>query len=100
MSGRIMAASALPLASHARCASVRARMFTLLGTDPYSRARRGRLVTAHGVIETPVFMPVGTQGSVKGVHPDELRSLGAQIILGNTYHLAVRPGIEIVQEAG
>ncbi len=75
-------------------------MFTLLQTDPQSLARRGRLVTPHGVIETPVFMPVGTQGSVKAVHPDELRSLGAQIILGNTYHLAVRPGMEVMKEAG
>lgn len=79
---------------------MRARMFTLLGTDPHSRARFGRLETPHGAVETPVFMPVGTQGSVKGVHPDELRALDAQIILGNTYHLAVRPGIEIIREAG
>ena len=75
-------------------------MFTLHTTDPHSRARCGTLVTPHGVVETPVFMPVGTQGSVKGVHPDELRALGAQIILGNTYHLAVRPGMEIMREAG
>ena len=75
-------------------------MFTLLSTDPHSLARRGRLVTPHGVIETPIFMPVGTQGSVKTVHPLELEALGAQIILGNTYHLAVRPGVEIVKEAG
>lgn len=75
-------------------------MFTLLSTDAHSRARRGRLVTPHGVIETPIFMPVGTQGSVKAVHPVELRELNAQIILGNTYHLAVRPGMEIMREAG
>jgi queuine tRNA-ribosyltransferase len=75
-------------------------MFTLLGTDPHSLARRGRLVTPHGVIETPVFMPVGTQGSVKTVHPQELEAIGAQIILGNTYHLAVRPGMEVMKEAG
>ena len=75
-------------------------MFTLLSTDSQSLARRGRLVTPHGVIETPVFMPVGTQGSVKAVHPVELRELEAQIILGNTYHLAVRPGMEIMREAG
>ena len=75
-------------------------MFTLLGTDPHSLARRGRLVTPHGVIETPVFMPVGTQGSVKTVHPNELVALNAQIILGNTYHLAVRPGMEVMREAG
>ena len=60
-------------------------MFQLLSTDqPRSRARRGRLTTAHGTIETPVFMPVGTQGTVKAVSPAELRELRAQIILGNT----------------
>ena len=75
-------------------------MFTLFGTDPHSRARRGRLVTPHGVVETPVFMPVGTQGTVKGMHPDELCALGSQIILGNTYHLAVRPGLDIIRGAG
>ena len=75
-------------------------MFELLATDPSSRARRGRLQTAHGVIETPVFMPVGTQGSVKGISPGELRELETQIILGNTYHLWVRPGTDIIREAG
>ena len=73
-------------------------MFKLLQTDPASRARRGRLVTAHGVIETPTFMPVGTQGSVKSVSPAELRALGTQILLGNTYHLFVRPGMDVVLE--
>jgi queuine tRNA-ribosyltransferase len=63
-------------------------------------ARHGRLVTAHGVIETPAFMPVGTQGSVKAVSPGELHELNAQIILGNTYHLFVRPGIEVIQHFG
>ena len=81
-------------------ATLRAPMFTLLGTDPHSLARRGRLVTPHGVIETPVFMPVGTQGSVKTVSPDELVALGAQVILGNTYHLAVRPGMDVMRDAG
>jgi queuine tRNA-ribosyltransferase len=75
-------------------------MFTLLQTDSQSLARRGRLVTPHGTIETPVFMPVGTQGSVKTVSPDELVALDAQIILGNTYHLAVRPGMEVMEAAG
>ena len=79
---------------------MRAPMFTLLGNDPHSKARRGRLVTPHGVIETPVFMPVGTQGSVKAIHPDELRALDAQVILGNTYHLAVRPGMDVIRGAG
>ena len=75
-------------------------MFTLLGTDPDSKARRGRLVTPHGVIDTPVFMPVGTQGSVKAVSPAELEELGAQIILGNTYHLFVRPGMDVMRKFG
>ena len=74
--------------------------FELIATDPASRARRGRLTTAHGVIETPAFMPVGTQGSVKGVSPGELRDLEAQVILGNTYHLFVRPGMEVMRHFG
>ena len=65
-------------------------MFQLLGTDPNSKARRGILRTKRGDIQTPQFMPVGTQGSVKAVSPDELTQLGAQIILGNTYHLRRR----------
>ena len=72
-------------------------MFELLAQDRQSKARRGRLTTAHGAIETPAFMPVGTQGSVKAVSPRELRELNAQIVLGNTYHLFVRPGIEVIK---
>ena len=64
------------------------------------RARGGRLITPHGEVETPVFMPVGTQASVKGVPQDILEDLGAQIILGNTYHLYLRPGIETVTRMG
>lgn len=75
-------------------------MFELQHTDPSSLARCGRLTTRHGVIETPTFMPVGTQGSVKAVSPDELRSLQAQIILGNTYHLFIRPGMEVIKHFG
>jgi queuine tRNA-ribosyltransferase len=75
-------------------------MFELTGKDVSSRARRGRLTTAHGVIETPAFMPVGTQGSVKAVSPEELRELKAQIILGNTYHLYVRPGLDVIRHCG
>jgi queuine tRNA-ribosyltransferase len=75
-------------------------MFELLTTDTTSHARSGRLHTAHGVIQTPVFMPVGTQGTVKAIHPDELRALEAQVILGNTYHLWVRPGMDIIRGAG
>jgi queuine tRNA-ribosyltransferase len=75
-------------------------VFEHLATDQHSKARRGRLTTAHGVIDTPAFMPVGTQGSVKGVSPRELRELNAQIILGNTYHLFVRPGLDVVKHFG
>ena len=74
--------------------------FELLATDPSSQARRGRLHTAHGVVETPVFMPVGTQGTVKAMSPAELEELGCQILLGNTYHLNDRPGMEIIENAG
>ncbi|HEY2614925.1 MAG TPA: tRNA guanosine(34) transglycosylase Tgt [Chthoniobacterales bacterium] len=75
-------------------------MFQLLGQDASSKARRGRLTTGHGAIETPAFMPVGTQGSVKAVSPRELRELEAQIVLGNTYHLFVRPGLEVIRHFG
>jgi queuine tRNA-ribosyltransferase len=75
-------------------------MFELLAHDRESSARHGRLTTAHGVIDTPAFMPVGTQGSVKGASPRELRELNAQIILGNTYHLFVRPGLDVIKHFG
>jgi queuine tRNA-ribosyltransferase len=75
-------------------------MFELTATDKNTRARRGRLKTAHGVIETPAFMPVGTQGSVKAMSPRELLEVKAQIILGNTYHLFVRPGVEVIKHFG
>jgi len=75
-------------------------MFELLAQDRESKARHGRLTTAHGAIETPAFMPVGTQGSVKAVSPRELRELNAPIVLGNTYHLFVRPGIEVIKHFG
>ncbi len=75
-------------------------MFALLAQDKESKARRSRLMTAHGTIDTPAFMPVGTQGSVKGVSPRELRDLNAQIILGNTYHLFVRPGLDAIKHFG
>ncbi|MBV9488425.1 MAG: tRNA guanosine(34) transglycosylase Tgt [Verrucomicrobia bacterium] len=71
--------------------------FQLLATDRTSRGRRGRLQTRHGTVETPVFMPVGTQGTVKATSPAELREIGAQIILGNTYHLYLRPGLEVIE---
>ena len=63
-------------------------------------ARRGRLTTAHGTIDTPAFMPVGTQATVKALSPDEVRALGAQVLLGNTYHLALRPGGERIARLG
>ncbi|MDP0500506.1 MAG: tRNA guanosine(34) transglycosylase Tgt [Verrucomicrobiota bacterium JB022] len=74
--------------------------FELLKEDPHTRARRGRLQCLHGTIETPIFMPVGTQGTVKALTPAQLEEVGAQIILGNTYHLNLRPGSELVQEMG
>lgn len=75
--------------------------FDLLHTDLNSQARAGILHTDHGPIETPIFMPVGTAGTVKGVHQRELeQDIGAQIILGNTYHLYLRPGISILEKAG
>jgi queuine tRNA-ribosyltransferase len=73
--------------------------FEILAEDP-TGARRGRLWTAHGPIETPVFMPVGTQATVKAMTPDEMEELGVEIVLGNTYHLAIRPGIEIIEQCG
>jgi queuine tRNA-ribosyltransferase len=76
------------------------KTFELLAQDRQSKARHGRLTTAHGAIETPAFMPIGTQGSVKAVSPRELRELNAQIILGNTYHLFVRPGIDVIKHFG
>ncbi len=74
--------------------------FELLKTDSFSRARRGRLFTHHGIVETPIFMPVGTQGTVKAMTPDELCHLEAQIILGNTYHLFLRPGLDVIKHFG
>src|SRR5262245_49716818 len=74
--------------------------FELLTTDPTTRARRGRLHTAHGTVETPVFMPVGTQATVKGLTPAMLEDAGVQMLLGNTYHLTLRPGDELIAEMG
>src|SRR5690554_6073743 len=75
--------------------------FELLTTDKNSKARAGKLETAHGCIETPVFMPVGTAGSVKGIHARDLKEdIHARIILGNTYHLYLRPGMTILESAG
>jgi queuine tRNA-ribosyltransferase len=73
--------------------------FAILKKDP-TGARLGRLGTAHGVIETPAFMPVGTQGTVKAMLPRDLKEIGCQILLGNTYHLFLRPGAELIRELG
>ncbi|MBP3895635.1 MAG: tRNA guanosine(34) transglycosylase Tgt [Mogibacterium sp.] len=78
----------------------KALQFELLHKDNSSKARRGRITTPHGVIETPVFMPVGTQATVKAMKPESVNDTGAQIILANTYHLMLRPGSDIVREAG
>src|SRR4051812_11469619 len=72
--------------------------FTVTATD--GAARAGILRTAHGEVRTPAFLPVGTKGTVKGVDPDELRALGAEIVLGNSYHLHFRPGEELIAELG
>ena len=80
--------------------------FELLKTDPAdgaypgSHARRGTLTLNHGVVQTPIFMPVGTYGTVKGVMPQSLHEMGAQIILGNTFHLWMRPGLDVMQQFG
>jgi queuine tRNA-ribosyltransferase len=75
--------------------------FDIQTTDPNSKARAGLIKTDHGQIQTPIFMPVGTAGSVKAVHQRELKEdINAQIILGNTYHLYLRPGLEIIEKAG
>lgn len=74
--------------------------YELLATDSQTSARRGRLHLTHGTVETPAFMPVGTAGTVKAMTPEEVKSLGADIILGNTYHLYLRPGHELVARAG
>ncbi len=74
--------------------------FQLIQTDTATAARRGRLQTLHGAVETPIFMPVGTQGTVKALTPAQIRETGAQIILGNTYHLNLRPGSELIRDLG
>lgn len=74
--------------------------YELIAQDPATGARAGLLHTPHGTFKTPMFMPVGTQATVKTVTPDELEEMGAQIILGNTYHLFLRPGTELIAEAG
>ncbi|MCY3030225.1 tRNA guanosine(34) transglycosylase Tgt [Aerococcus sp. Group 1] len=74
--------------------------YELIKTEKHTGARLGRVTTPHGSFETPIFMPVGTLATVKGLSPEELKGLGAEIILSNTYHLWLRPGDDIVKEAG
>jgi len=74
--------------------------FEIQHSDPQSSARVGTLHTPHGIVRTPAFMPVGTAGSVKGITPEQLRPTGTEIILCNTYHLALRPGVEVVENLG
>jgi len=74
--------------------------FEVTAKDTRSGARRGRLRTAHGVVETPVFMPVGTRGAVKGLTPAQLARTGSKIILANTYHMLLRPGVDVVRSLG
>jgi queuine tRNA-ribosyltransferase len=80
--------------------SVKGVHFDTLAEDAATRARAGVLHTPHGPVHTPVFMPVGTQGTVKGLTPAQLEELGAEIILGNTYHLLLRPGIDVISGLG
>jgi len=74
--------------------------FDVLHTDPHSHARNGVLRTNHGEVETPVFMPVGTAGAVKGITPVQLKQTGTRIVLANTYHMLLRPGVEVVEKLG
>lgn len=74
--------------------------FELRGTDPHSAARCGTFRTPHGDVHVPAFMPVGTQGTVKGLTPEQIRRTGAQMVLANTYHLALRPGADVVERLG
>ena len=74
--------------------------FEVVKADLRTKARLGRLSTPHGVIETPVFMDVGTLGTVKALEPRDLCELGTQVVLGNTYHLLLRPGPDIISAAG
>ncbi|MEN6467899.1 MAG: tRNA-guanine transglycosylase, partial [Smithella sp.] len=74
--------------------------FELIKKDTLASARLGKIITPHGTVDTPAFMPVGTQGAVKALRPEDIRNCGAQIILGNTYHLYLRPGHETIRKLG
>jgi queuine tRNA-ribosyltransferase len=75
-------------------------MFEVLARDKGTRARRGRLTTAHGPVDTPAFMPVGTHGAVRALDPEDVRRTGAEMVLANTYHLYLRPGVELIGDLG
>lgn len=92
--------STTALSRVSRTGAERAFGFDLRMTDPSSRARLGQIETRCGSIETPVFMPVGTQATIKTLHPAEVERLGAQIVLANTYHLMLRPGPDLIDQAG
>src|SRR5688500_8569000 len=81
-------------------ATTTAVSFPVDADDSHSAARRGILTTRHGVVSTPAFMPVGTRATVRTLHPDEIRATGSQILLGNTYHLMLQPGLETIERAG
>lgn len=74
--------------------------YDIVAEDPNTHARAGILHTPHGDIETPIFMPVGTKANVKGIPTETVKGLGAQIVLANTYHLAMRPGADLIDELG
>ena len=74
--------------------------YEVVAEDPHTEARAGLLHTQHGTIETPVFMPVGTRGSVRALSQEDLRELDARIVLGNAYHLYLRPGDDLIARAG
>ncbi len=91
-------AATIAVAHHARCCAT--SIFEVTTSSAENRARCGRLTTAHGTVNTPAFMPVGTRATVKGVTPAQLREIGAEIILANAYHLAVRPGAALIRGLG
>ena len=74
--------------------------YHLIKKEKHTGARLGKLETPHGTFETPMFMPVGTQATVKAITPEELKKMGAGVILSNTYHLWLRPGSDLIEEAG
>src|SRR5512136_2877784 len=74
--------------------------FQVLKADSQCSARRGVLRTAHGPVQTPAFMPIGTVGAVKGILPEQVKALGSEMILANTYHFVIRPGVDVVEKVG